>query len=261
MRKIFVLIMAIVVMAGCTTTDPRIDKLESKIAKLERQMIMGQATGAGANIYPVTGALTGGGTGALDKITTTSDKDSAVVMFNNEATWGDAFFPYTLDVDGGGTESVPYLIKSGDGGNEDWRWIDVYGRNLYGQIPFLSVADSCVIGSDCDGTKVRLAWGGVIQNTVTAKVITLPEIVASAPTSIQVVPGASICIMNRDANETTTVQTHANDKITLLGVQSSADRYIISTGSATSVNIFCCVIADAADNWTVMGYSGTWTAE
>lgn len=120
---------------GCVTTSPdletRLAQLESKVAEIEDLGVMGLAEGVGASFYPATGALTGGGTGALDKITSTADKDAAIVMFNDEATYGNAFMPFTLDVDGGGTESAPWLIDSGDGGNEDWELTDVYANELY----------------------------------------------------------------------------------------------------------------------------------
>jgi hypothetical protein len=261
MKRFLIPIVVLIMFAlsSCVSTL-EYTKLENRIAKLEKDVKLKGLEAAGTSFRPYSGGL-GTGANALGKTTGTVDKDAAVVITNDDATWGNAAMFFSLDVDGGATAAAPYVVDSGDGGNEDWELVDVYGYKLYGHIPFLSITSSCTIGADCDGTKVRLAWGGIIQNTVTAQVVTLPEIVASAPTAIQVVPGASICVMNKDANETTTIQSHANDKITLGGVQSSADRYIISTGSATSINIYACLLADAADNWTVMGYSGTWTAE
>jgi len=83
-----------------------------------------------ASVYPFTGALTGGGAGALDKKTGTEDKDAAIVMFNAEGTYGNAVFFFTLDVDGGAAESVPFVIDSGDAGDEDWELCDVHVLDL-----------------------------------------------------------------------------------------------------------------------------------
>lgn len=246
-------------LSSCVSTV-EYKKLEDKVAKLEKDISLRGLERVGTSFRPYSGGL-GTGANALGKTTGTVDKDAAVVITNDEATWGNAAMFFSLDVDGGATAAAPYVVDSGDGGNEDWELVDVYGYHLYGHIPFKSVTDSCTIGIDCDGTLVRLAWGGVIQNTVTAKIITLPEIVASSPTEIQVVPGASICVMNRDANETTTVNPNDNDTITLAGVTDTAGDAIISTGNATSINIYVCLFADSASNWTVMGYSGTWTAQ
>ena len=59
MRKLFILIMAIVFISGCAgvglQTDSRITALEQKIAKMEKHSIMDLATGAGANFYPARG--------------------------------------------------------------------------------------------------------------------------------------------------------------------------------------------------------------
>ncbi len=261
--KRIVLLIAVVVfaLAGCATLDPKVADLEQKVAKLERQVRniqMSGATGAGANIYPVTGALTGGGTGALDKITTTGDKDAALVMFNDESTWGNAMFGFTLDVDGGGTESVPYIIDSGDGGNEDWEWVSMYARSFYGYTPWKEITGSCTFGTDCDGTLVRLVWGGVILSSADDTTITLPEIVASAPTTTQVLPGAAICVFNKDANENFLLDCHTNDNfIDETGTANAAGEYIGSTAAATSAGDFICVVAINDAAWSVAGYRGT----
>ena len=92
-------------------------RLEKKVKQLE---VMGMAGGVQADFRPFSGGLTGGGAGALDKPTSTENKDAAIVILEADGTYGNAFFPYTLDVDGGGVEDVPTVIDAADGGNEDW---------------------------------------------------------------------------------------------------------------------------------------------
>ena len=263
MKKIISLICLIALfgLGGCVTMDTqRIDALEQKITKLERQVLMGVGGGAAASIYPVTGGFGGETTGTLDNIASTADKDAAFVIFNDETTWGNAFFPMSLDVDGGGTEAIPYIVKANDGGNEDWEWVDVYGRRVFGGIHYVTTAINCTIGTDCDGTKVRVAWGGIIESTADGVIIILPEI-AATPTATQVPVGASLIVYNRDANEDVFVDPNGNDSITLGGTKGAAGNYITLTNAATTAGNYVALVATAADNWTVFGYSGTWTAE
>lgn len=258
MKKLFVLMAVVCFMAGCVTVDPRVSVLEEKVAKLEKRSIMETATRAGASFYPATGALTGGGSGALDKITGTADKDAAIVMFNDEGTWGDAMFGYTLDVNGAGTESIPYIIDSGDGGDEDWEWVSMYARSFYGYSPWKEITATCTFGSDCDGALVRLVWGGLITSSVDDVVITLPEIVASAPTAAQVLPGASICVANRDANENFLLDCHSNDHfVDETGTANGNGQYIGTTAAASSAGDYLCVWATTDAIWQLMGYRGT----
>ena len=83
-----------------------------------------------ADFFPMSGGLTGGGVGSLDKVTGTEDKDTAIVILNDDATYGNAVFFYSLDVDGGGAESAPWIIDSGDAGNEDWELCNVYAQGI-----------------------------------------------------------------------------------------------------------------------------------
>lgn len=261
MKKLLILIMAIVFLAGCATVDPRVTVLEEKVAKLEKRIVMGQASGAGASIYPVTANLIGGGTGALDKITSVADGDAALAILSENATWGDAFIPYTAD-DNSATEAIPYVVDPDEAGALRWHMMDVYGKKLYGHIPVVTTPDSCTIGSDCDGALVRVAWGGIITSTADANAVTLPEIVAATPTAVQVVPGASLCVINIDASEHFHLVPNAADSITdEVGAKNAAGHYIATTLAATSAGDFICVVATAADNWQVMGYRGTLVKE
>lgn len=259
MKRLLVLIFSVAFLYGCATVpDPRVDQLEAKVKKLERQVMMGAATGAGKNIYPVTGALTGGGTGALDKITSVADQDAALVMFNDEATWGDAFIPYTAN-DGAETEYSPYAIDPDEAGTIRWQWVPIYGRSVYGNAPYLSIGASCVIGTDCDGALVRIAWGGTILVTADAVTITLPEIVASGPTAVQVTPGAYLCVFNKDDNENFILDPHANDYIIdEVGAPNAIGEYIGTTdGTPSTRGDYICLWASDADYWMVSGYKAS----
>lgn len=126
---------------------------------------------------------------------------------------------------------------------------------MTGGIKVLPVTASCTIGSNCDGTSVRIARGGIVWVTVAATV-TLPEIVAS-PSATQVGIGAGLCIATRDAGEALVVDPHANDSITLDGTKGGAGKYVTATGAGAEI----CLVAVELDNWKDRGKAGTWTAE
>jgi hypothetical protein len=91
--------------------------------------------------------------------------------------------------------------------------------------------------------------------------VTLPEIVATTPSATQVDIGASICIVARDDNEVLTVDCNILDSITLDGTKDTAGDSIKNTVTvATGGGDYVCLVAVEADNWMVMGYKGTWTA-
>jgi len=249
MRKIFVLIMAIVFMAGCATVDPRVTALEDKVVKLERKLLMGQATGAGANLYPVTGALTGEGAGALDKIASTAQGDAAIVMFNSEGTYGNAFMPFTLDQSGGcGTEAAPYCIESKDAG-EWWELTDGWFMTMYGKIPV--VVDAAASAVTVTVTQARS--GTLFINTLAGtKQYILPPAEA----------GMSVCFRNGQGNaRILQVDTDGTDYIVVnstgLRTTSAGDIY---AATASAKNQICLAAFDATD-WYVMSEIGTWAEE
>ena len=65
--------------------------------------------------YPAT-ALTGGGTGALDKLSVASlsDGDAAIVILENDGTYGNAVFIYAFDATSTTAESSPEYIRPDD---------------------------------------------------------------------------------------------------------------------------------------------------
>ncbi len=126
---------------------------------------------------------------------------------------------------------------------------------MSGNPKIVSVSSSCTIGSNCDGTSVEVAAGGIVLATA-AVTVTLPEIVAS-PSATQVGVGASLCLIARDASEALIVDPHANDSITLAGSKKAAGKYVTATGAGSKI----CLVAVEADNWMDLGTVGTWTAE
>jgi hypothetical protein len=182
-------------------------------------------------------------------------------MLSENATWGDAFIPYTAD-DDSAAEASPYVVDPDEAGTLAWHWMDIYGKQLFGNIFFGTTPDSCTIGSDCDGALVRLCWGGILETTADENVITLPEISNdTTPTAIQVLPGASICVYNRDTNENFYIDPYTDDTITIAGVTNAAGQYVGSTAAATSIGDYICVVATSTTNWTVFGYRTTLIAE
>jgi hypothetical protein len=109
-------------------------------------------------------------------------------------------------------------------------------------------------------TLTQAEMNGLVFVTASATIV-LPEIVASSPTSSQVTLGAAVCVAARDDNEVVTVDPNNNDSITLAGTKDTAGDSVKNTVTAsTGGGDFICMIAAEADNWFVMGISGTWTA-
>lgn len=84
------------------------------------------------NFYPAA-ALTGGGTGALDKIdgAILADGDTALVTLVGDGTYGNSFFAYVLDADSSASESVPTVI-SPDTNAGTKRWVLTTIRSVAG---------------------------------------------------------------------------------------------------------------------------------
>jgi hypothetical protein len=257
MKKLIFFVMALTVIAGCVTTDPRITQLEQKVARLERQVVMGAATGAGASFYPATGALVGGGTGALDKIPSTVDKDAAIVMFNAEATYGNAFMPFTLDEAGGcGTEVEPYCIESASAG-EWWEMADVWGMNLFtpgkikGKIDVIADANgrSIAKGTITSGSEIM---GDIHLATGTGTWL-LPAMAATDGT------GWSMCLFSTTADDV--ILDTDGDMFLFDGTYETAG----DTLTISDIGAYICVVltdyATDVAHWTVFGYNGTVTPQ
>jgi len=111
-KRILLVLLLAFGLSGCFAT-------QKDITRLERKIDMQMFEGAGSDFRPFT-ALTGGGAGAVDKPTGTENGDAGFLVLEADATYGDMFFPYVLDVDGGSDDSLPEYIEAGDGGSERW---------------------------------------------------------------------------------------------------------------------------------------------
>jgi len=132
---------------------------------------------------------------------------------------------------------------------------------LASPIKAYEVSTACTIGSTCDGTSIAAALGGAIMITA-AITVTLPQIVTTNPPNPdQVNIGASICFFVRDNSETVIIKPHYNDSIRMAATKDTANDGITNTSGASSGGDSVCLIAFEADAWTVMGKSGTWTAQ
>jgi len=125
MKKLFVILLSILFFSGCVTLgidQNKITQLEKKIAELEKGRY--STEGAGYNFYPFT-AISGGGTGSVDKVTGLADKDVGFVALQDDGTYGagdnqgNAVFFYTHDAGASAGDNYPWSIDSGDAGT-DW---------------------------------------------------------------------------------------------------------------------------------------------
>lgn len=90
------------------------------------------AAPAATQFYPAV-ALTGGGTGALDKISGAglNDRDVAIVVLKGHATYGNAVLFYVLSATSGAAESVPNVIAPDvSAGTKRWLLTQVWAGNV-----------------------------------------------------------------------------------------------------------------------------------
>jgi len=119
MKKFYgVLLVAIVALGFSLYQVYNAIQLEKRVKQMG---VMQMAQEAGADFRPFT-AMTGGGTGAVDKPTNTEDGDVGILAMENDATYGNLFAPYVLDEDGAVGDDLPESILSADTG-EDWEWM------------------------------------------------------------------------------------------------------------------------------------------
>lgn len=105
------------------------------------------------NFYPAT-VLTGGGAGSLDKIDgdLLSNGDVALVVLENDGTYGNAVLIYVLDSDSGLSESSPEVI-SPDTNSGTKRWeltgnVGISSSVSRSSIPQINFGDSDTTDSD-----------------------------------------------------------------------------------------------------------------
>lgn len=119
------LFLVILFVAGCVATGD----LEQRVSKLERQALMGAAQQAGANFYPSSGGWTGGGAGALDKITGVAEGDTVLVTREDDSVWGDAFAVYVAD-DSACSDDYPLAVDPDEAGTLCWRYAGLIHNNV-----------------------------------------------------------------------------------------------------------------------------------
>ena len=247
MKRIFLVVLLLFFCFGCATiqTDPRIDQLEAKVAKLERQMVMGMATGAGANIYPVTGGLIGGGTGALDKITNPGNKDVAIVALTGDATYGNAVFTYVFNSSGAETtDSLPWFVQPNDATSGDW---ELAGSSILISIPVTGALSP---------TAIQCRYG-VFEISVANKI--------TLPTAASVGFGNIVLVRVQDAGETAEIDLNGSEKFNISGTAQAAGVSITSPGAAGDwIALMAVTDADGAggtDGYVLVGYGLTaWAA-
>ena len=246
MKRLIVLLL-VLSFFGCATVD-RVAMLEKKVVDLENRT--GSTEMAGASFYPFTGGLTGGGTGALDKMTSLTDKDVAFGVLQGDATYGNAFFAYTLDDASALGDVLPDSVDSGDVGT-DWLLAKLYGSEIIG----------------------RTAWGPPITTGTTigdelTEVWNKAYIVEAAciivlPAAATVGFGSTVMFIVKDVSETVTIDPADANKINLHGTPLDAGDTIDSPGAAGDfIVLIATTDADGSgtDGWRTLGYgAAVWT--
>jgi len=240
--KVSWLVLLVLFTFGCATNrlqDRKIADLADRVQDIEFGALMGLAESADANFFPVSGSLTGGGTGSLDKITSTADNDAAIAMFNAHGTYGDAFMAFTLDDNAGSGDDEPWYVNSGDGGNERWELLDGRFSFMYSKIKNNESDAATITVNDYDTGTVYVNTDGVQEADLPAD-----------PT------GLVYCFCNdEDSTGAITLDPNVNDIIIIDGALESAGEAIVSSGSIAD---FLCIYGIDAVYWRVTGYTGTW---
>jgi hypothetical protein len=238
MKKLLAIIAGVVLIAACTDTK----ELEKRISTIEKRLTMTMATGAGASFRPYS-ALSGGGTGALDKTdgSSLSLGDVAFVALNADATYGTVMFAYVYrDYGGAISEALPYVVKPDTNPNANYAWFLAMASSAP---PTTLTSARAITPSECRS--------GVIFLT-TIDTATLPK-------ASDVGYGTTVCIIARDA-EVATVDLDAADKFFIAGAAKGAGVTITSDGAAG--DYWCGVAvtdADAGgtDGWWTLGMGAT----
>jgi hypothetical protein len=228
MKRVLILLIGLALLSACGNAD-----LEKRVSKLEKKSVMEMATGAGASFYPARG-LIGGNAGDLDKIASPSLKDTAIVILDGDAAYGNAMFVYVYhDFSSGVTEASPYEIKPDTGSSANYAWSLVYSSKA---VPVTAA------------TNITLTLGqaaaGIVHMT-DAGTVTLPG------AAIQGF-GSMICVYVDAAVTVSIGSATAADVFNLHGGPLAAGNVIDSPGNAGD---FICLVADTdADGAGVDGY-------
>lgn len=249
--RCLVLCICLAFFLGCAGLQSGSADLERRLEEVEDQILMLQASGVGASFRPYT-ALTGGGTGALDKTdgASLSDADVAVVVLEGDATYDNALLIYALDATsscGGDDTGVhPRFIQPDtNAGTKCWELTSVYGVNVLGANKFFTFAAN-------DTLTVEEVSGTMILVTAAAE-LELPDIGTAAGDA----PQGSIFCVYVSAAVAVSLDPDASDSITMDGSEdTNGDK--ITSASAIADNV--CLWASHSDGWTVPNNPTTWTA-
>ena len=114
---------------------------------------------------------------------------------------------------------------------------------ISGKIPMITKSDNYTLGTD----NAQEAYGYMVWMSGANKTLTLPAVAA----------GMSVCLYSTDA-EIKRVDPNSSDGLRMGAARDTDGDAIASTAA---IGAFVCLVADSADGWTVLGKSGTWTAE
>ena len=241
--KKFLILFFILLFVGCATTSD-MTRLKQKVADLEEMVLMIGTQGAGASFYPFSAGLIGGEVGKLDKITSLADKDTAIGILQDSATYatdnqGNAFIPYTHDSGASLGDNVPYIIDSGDVGT-DWELLTGVFNGIWSYGDIFGFID--IIADD--NSLSALQCKGSINKLNGAETTTLPAATVGMNT-----------ILYSDDDTVKTIDPNGTDHIWLNGVDNGEGNSIDSPGA---VGDYIVLIAFSANNWYSVGQGGTW---
>jgi hypothetical protein len=233
MNRVLVILFVLTLIAGCGY-DNRITDLESKVAKLSSRSVMDLAPSAGANFYPCRG-IDGGATGDLDKIASPSIGDSAFVVLNEDALYGNAMFVYVYtDFGAAISEALPYEVKPDTGDSANYAWSLVYTSAM---VPVMMTGNlTLTLGQQNAGIVHANAAGTLtLQGAATIGF------------------GKTICVYVEDVSETVIIgSATAEDIFNLHGTPQAAGDVIDSPGNAG--DFICLVSSTDADGGGTDGY-------
>lgn len=253
--RLFVLCLSLILLFafGCATggggiTESRIKALEERVDLVE----MMAASGVAASFRPFT-CLTGGTTGCVDKIDGDSlaDGDAAIVALEADGTYGNRFLTYVLDATsscGSDDAGSPpkYFQPDTNAGTKCWELAGTI--SLEGNEPMYSFAHT----SGNDTLEVYEMLNAYIYMSVTGE-LELREI----GTGTNMVPqGSSFCVQTVGAIAIS-VDPHANDSMTLEGVEDTNGDKVTNTSTTGDL---ACFVACAPDGWCIPSNPNSWTA-
>jgi hypothetical protein len=247
MRKLFICLMAIAFLLGCTKYDDQVVDLVKRVAALEKKApsAMDLAQYAGASFRPYR-AISGGAAGALDSLASPTIGDVAFVVLNEDAAYGNAVFIYVYtDYGAAVSEALPYEVKPDTGDSANYAW----------SLAFSSVAVPVAMTGSMALTLGQQRMG-IVHATGAGTLTLLPAATIGY--------GSMICIYVQDVSEVVIVESSSGTDIFNLqsmgGAILHAGDVIDSPGAAGD---FLCLVASTdvdksgTDGYITMGYGKT----